>query len=259
MTSTVYGNDNVVSFDHLRDIFHDRTGTIRWFYLIKNICESKHCLDIFDLGVHIFDGFLSRYFSTGERNEHKTKEFFGLYEAASMILSSKLHDQKSDLSFASFPYYSEEHLSDAERVILTTIDYKIDSLNNPLFLARKMCHLLPRFGDEQSKNIIDDVAEILAAFYVNNMQMTFFSTTTVALSAVLLRFSQSSMQQDDTRYIFDAVDDLDKVKDVELCLKYMYASISSTKDGNESKSTFEAGTSKLFKETSPVSVARIGN
>ena len=143
MTGTVYGDGDVVSFDHLRDIFHDRTGTIRWFYLIKNICESKHCLDIFDLGVHIFDGFLSRYFSTGERNEHKTKEFFGLYGAASMILSSKLHDQKSDLSFASFPYYSEEHLSDAERVILTTIDYKIDSLNNPLFLARKMYHVKP--------------------------------------------------------------------------------------------------------------------
>ena len=239
-------------FDYLRDISNDRAATMRWFMIIKNICESGHSLDIFDCGVHIFDNFIIRYFESGENNLRKTKEFFGLVGAASILLSSKFHDQKSDLSFASFPYYKESVLADTERLILDTLEYQIDTFDTPLFLARKMCSNLPGLSDEDSKRFIQGVSETLACFYVNNIQTTFFSTTTVALSATLIQFSRQELNQNYTHYLFDSID-TSKLNDCEFCLQRMHALLAPMKTGE--KSILDT---KSPIETSPVSIAKVG-
>ena len=251
MTSeTCAGARWAVCLDHLRDVSNDRAATMRWFLVIKNMCESGYYLDIFDLGVHIFDSFINSYFKSGENNENKTKEFFGLTGAASIILSAKLLDQKSDLSFASFPYYKQEALDNRERLILKTLQYSIDANQIPLSLARKMCSRLPDLSSEESKKFIEGVSEILAHFYVNHVQTTLFSTTTVALSAALMQFTRQKMNQSDTYHLFESIDG-SKVNDCELCIRYMSTSLAPTKINEKS-----VHDNKSLIETSPVSVAK---
>ena len=240
---------------HLQDVSIIRTATLRWFTSIRSICQSDHREDIVDVAVYIFDSFISRYFSEGANNEYKTKMFFGLAGAACILLSSKLNDQKSDLCFESFPYYPQEMLTNMERLILNTLDHTIDTLDTPLFKIRRLLTHLPKQIDENHLNkIMERVVDVLDMYYLDNVQNTLFSGFTVGLSALLVVYNLLEFNQNDTKYLFDALPtEHCSINDLELCLKCMSPSHVPKIKGE--KSDFDK---LLHQKVSPVSVAKLG-
>ena len=240
---------------HLQDVSMIRITTLRWFTSIRSICQSTHREDIVDVAIYIFDSFISRYFSEGANNEYKTKVFFGLVGAACILLSSKLNDQKSDLCFESFPYYPQEMLTNTERLILNTLDHTIDTLDTPMFSIRRLLIHLPKQIDENHLNkIMERVTDVLDMFYLDNVQNTLFSGFTVGLSALLVVYNLLELNQNDTKYLFDALPTGHcNMNDLELCLKYMSPSNEPTMKG-EKTDLIKLSLQKI----SPVSVAKLG-
>lgn len=143
---------------------------------------SNHCRDT---AIEIFNRFLAITLVEDAKLLHDTL-YLSLAAAASLILSSKVHEGKTILTMAHFPHFSTEDLVAFERKMLIKIEYKISALSTPTAFIAKLLELWP---DRASHHMLGAKAELFVAEFYEASESMFYAPSSLAISALLLSFS----------------------------------------------------------------------
>lgn len=139
-----------------------------------------------DTSIQIFDKVLLISFM---EDENKLDDNYFMYHiaAASIIISCKLHDIRTDISPSMFvAQFSTDELVNYEREILATTRCSISPLCTPSSFARHILHLHPVGYDTDS--LLRSVDTLISEFW-EEPDSILFAPSTIAISALLISFS----------------------------------------------------------------------
>lgn len=143
---------------------------------------STHCRDT---AIEIFNRFLAITLVEDAKLLHDTL-YLSLAAAASLILSSKVHEGKANLTIAHFPHFSTEDLVAFERMMLIKIECKISALSTPTAFIAKLLELWPDGG---AHHVLAAKADLFIAEFYEASESMFYAPSSLAISALLLSFS----------------------------------------------------------------------
>ena len=139
-----------------------------------------------DSAIQIFDRFLS--LSSAENNEVlKDITYICFAAVSSILLSSKLHEGKSLLTMANFPYFRMNDLVEFESMLLNKIGYQITPLSTPSSFVRHLLGLCPEYVDYHIE-LIEQADKYISEF-IEEPDYVVFAPSTIAISSLLISFS----------------------------------------------------------------------
>jgi hypothetical protein len=123
----------------------------------------------------------------------------GLAAAASIILSSKIHEIRP-LCASNFPHFQVAELIEIERRLLLMIGFQIIPQATPSACARNLLQLWPDLDHwsalapaRPTRPQILSAAEVLIGHFFADLESLKYAPSTIALAALLLTFSKLNM------------------------------------------------------------------
>ena len=175
---------------------------IRRFFLSYQVCSTARVsIETRDSAIQILDRFIAQLDIAIFENPLKDNGALciGLAAAASVILSSKIHEIRP-LCASNFPHFEVSRLVEIERRLLLMIGFQIVPQATPSACARNLLQLWPDLDrwsslvpNRPSHDQILASAEHLIGYFFKDQESLKYAPSTIALSALLLTFSKMNM------------------------------------------------------------------
>mmetsp|Transcript_10096 Transcript_10096/g.9795 ORF Transcript_10096/g.9795 Transcript_10096/m.9795 type:complete len:316 (-) Transcript_10096:238-1185(-) len=165
----------------------NRGRAIRW---IKEVSIAFNISsDARDSGIQIFDKFST--LTLAENNVSQMEINAVSYAAAvSILLGTKLHDSKRELTMSNFECLKMDELIHFERLLLFKTGFSMAPQITPTSFVRK---LLIVWQEPMIHSKLADLADSLVAKFWEEPKSLLFTPCTVAIAALILSFSISHM------------------------------------------------------------------
>lgn len=220
-------NDNQLDHCKLRLLLAENCKTwflraygIRW--MLKLCVKADLSTDTRDTSVQVFDKFLSLSLLENSISLADT-QFVSLAAAASVVLSSKMHDSLP-LRMSEFAKFNLNELVAFEQRILFRLDYDIVPLGTPISFVR---HLLEigYVNDVKLEQALCSESSILIGMYWESNDSLLYSPAVIAFASLVIAFS---------KFALDCSEWLDSLPDI--CFHGISSTISNNvllSDGTE--------------------------